>query len=199
MFRQRRVYDLVDKFEMPPGTKVVGTRWVETNKGSAEAPKVRSRLVSQEFNVSGDPAGELFAPTPPLGATRYLLSAPASRGVHGPGSHRAMLLDFKRAFLYGDREREMYIKVPVEDPDYVEGKHVGRLRKAMYGTRDAPAVWQKLVRQTLVNLGFTPSKTCACVYVHHVRKIRIVAHVDDFLCTGPKIELIKMREAPEGL
>ena len=105
-----------------------------------------------------------------------------------------MLLDFKRAFLYGDCERDVYIKVPAEDPNCVEGKHVGKLRKAMYGTRDAPAVWQKLVRRTLVALGFCPSTTCACVYVHHERRIRIVAHVDDFLCTGPKVELLKLRD-----
>ena len=109
VFHQRRVYDLVDKSLLPPGTRIVGTRWVETNKGTAEAPKVRSRLVCQEFNVTGDPSGELFAPTPPLGATRYLLSALASSGLHGLGSHRAMLLDFKRAFFSTVIVKEMCI------------------------------------------------------------------------------------------
>ena len=55
-------------------------------------------------------------------------------------------------------------------------------------------LWQKLVRRTLAALGFCPSTTCACVYVHHGRRIRIVAHVDDFLCTGPKVELLKLRD-----
>ena len=194
VFRERRVYDLVALASLPRGTRIVGTRWVETNKGTAEKPKVRSRLVCQEFNLTGDPSGELFAPTPPLGATRYLMSALASRGIRGTGSHRAMFLDFKRAFLYGDCERDVYIKVPSEDPDCVEGVHVGKLRKAMYGTRDAPAVWQKLVRKTLLDLGFEASRTSACVYVHHQRQVKIVAHVDDFLCTGPKVQLLGLRD-----
>ena len=40
-----------------------------------------------------------------------------------------MVLDFKRAFLYADCERELYIELP--DEDERKGKDlVGRLRKA---------------------------------------------------------------------
>ena len=168
--------------------------FVETNKGTAAAPRVRSRLVAQEFNFGNDSSGDLFAPTPPLGATRYLLSGVASRSSSGPGSYRAMLLDFKRAFLYGDCEREVYIQVPAEDPDQCDGMCVGHLRKAMYGTRDAPMVWQKLVRRVLLGMGFVASRTCACVYVHHAHQVRVVAHVDDFLVTGPKVHLLAFRD-----
>ena len=71
----------------------------------------------QEFAIGNDPDGDLFAPTPPLGATRLLFSNLASKGRNGPGNHRAMFLDSKRAFLYGDAERELYIEIPDEDPD----------------------------------------------------------------------------------
>ena len=63
----------------------------------------------------------------------------------------------------------------------------------MYGTRDAPAVWQKLVRKVTFELGFIALRTSACVYVHRSRGLRVVAHVDDFLVTGPKPELIEFR------
>ena len=66
------------------------------------------------FNGSS-PSGEMFAPTPLLGATRYLLSCLASRGKGGPGAHCAVLLNFKRAFLYGDIEREIYTHWTEED------------------------------------------------------------------------------------
>ena len=94
IFTERRVYDVIDRSRLPPGAKLVGVRWVDTNKGTDAAPRIRSRLVCQEFNFGGDPSGEMFAPTPPLGATRYLLSSVASRGRAGPGQYRAMLLDF---------------------------------------------------------------------------------------------------------
>ena len=192
VFIERGVYEVVNKADFPRNAKVIGLRWVDTNKGSEQEPRIRSRLVAQEFNFGGDPSGEMFAPTPPLGATRYLLSCLASRGSQWPGMYRAMLLDFKRAFLYVDVEREIYVKLPSEDPRSGEDK-IGILRKAMYGTRDAPAVWQRLVKKVMSELGFVASRTSACVYVHRARGLRVVARVDDFLVTGPKPELVELR------
>ena len=63
----------------------------------------------------------------------------------------------------------------------------------MYGTRDPPAVWQRLVRKVMTELGFEPSRTTPCVYWHKRRQLRVVAHVDDFLVMGPKEELIRLR------
>ena len=105
VFKEWKVYEPVPRSSMPPGKRVIGVRWVKTNKGTPQVPKVRSRLVCQEFAICEDPEGDLFAPTPPLGATRLLLSNLASRGRQGPGNHSAMFLDFKRAILYGDAER----------------------------------------------------------------------------------------------
>ena len=71
---------------------------------------------------------------------------------------------------------------------------VGRLRKAMYGTRAAPQVWQSVVKKTLTNLGFEASIVQPCVYFHRSRDLRIVTHVDDFLCGGPKASLLWLRK-----
>ena len=175
VFKERRVYDVVSRTAMKPGAKLIGVRWVETNKGSLVAPKVRSRLVCQEF-ARGSTLEEMFAPTPPLVATRWLLSECASRGLGGPGDYRLMLLDFKRAFLYGDIQRTLYIELPEDDSRRNGGANVGLLRKAMYGTQDAPSVWQQLVRQMLTGLGFTPSTTVACLYFNAKTRVSIVAH-----------------------
>ena len=64
-----------------------------------------------------------------------------------------MILDIKKAFLYGDIEDKIYINLPAEDPMADKG-YVGFLLKAMYGTRGAPLAWQKLVTATLEDLGF---------------------------------------------
>ena len=58
-----------------PEGNIVGTRWVFVNKGD----KVRCRLVAQEF-AGSDKREDLYAGTPPLAATRYLLSESVSRG-----------------------------------------------------------------------------------------------------------------------
>ena len=178
-------YELREVAERDMNGKFVGTRWVDTNKGTEESPEVRCRLVGQEF-AKGEVRDDLFAATPPLTATRLMLSALASRGRKGPGSHRVMLLDVKKAFLYGLLKRTVYIELPEEDEKAKTGKYVGKLRKAMYGLRDAPQIWQGEVKRTMEELGFHAIVSTPCVYINRVTGVRAVAHVDDFMCTGPK-------------
>jgi len=172
--------------------KFIGTRWVDVNKGTRKEPNVRSRLVGQEF-AHGEVRDDLFAATPPLVASRMLLSTLASRGRDGPGDHRILLLDVKKAFLYGKIQRVVYIELPTEDEESKSGKYVGRLVKAMYGTRDAPQVWQEEVKNTMSELGFRSLVSTPCVYYNPDTGVRVVAHVDDFLVTGPKAELEKLQ------
>ena len=63
---------------------------------------------------------------------------------------------------------------------------VGMLRKAMYGLRDAPQVWQGEVRRILGGMGFKEAVTAPCVYYNEATGVRLVTHVDDFLCVGPR-------------
>ena len=53
--------------------KFIGVRWVDVNRGTKEVPKVTSKLVGQEF-AHGQRREDLYAPTPPSAAARYLLS-----------------------------------------------------------------------------------------------------------------------------
>ena len=194
-FKEFHVYDHVLRSEAEKDTegKFIGTRWVDHNKGTRENPEVRRRLVGQEF-AKGEVRDDLFAATPPLVATRMLLSRVASRGSRGPGNYRVLLLDVKKAFLYGKIRRRVYIELPAEDEMSKTGKYVGRLVKAMYGTRDAPQVWQTEVRKTMQEMGFEALVSTPCVYYHKEMDVRIVAHVDDMLCTGPKENLKKVHE-----
>ena len=182
------MYDLVPGDQVPRGRRIIGTRWVETDKGQDGAVKVRSRLVAQEF-ARGKTPDDFYAPTPPLLAMRWLLSEASSQGVRGPSEDaravRAMVLDFKRAFLYGDVERELYIEVPGEDERSQGGRMVGRLRKAMYGTQDAPAVWQREIKKMLIKRGFQSSRIMPCLYFNRETSISLIAHVDDLLVVGP--------------
>ena len=100
-----------------------------------------------------------------------------------------MLLDVKKALLYGELQRKVYIELPAEDPERGGGNMVGILNKAMYGLRDAPQVWQQEVRRILSGMGFYESKTSPCVYFNPLTEVRLVTHVDDFLCTGPEEQL----------
>ena len=64
------------KMALASGYKIVGTRWLDINKGDEEKPDYRSRLVGKEYN-DGFEEG-LFASTPPLEALRWLVSEAAT-------------------------------------------------------------------------------------------------------------------------
>ena len=55
-----------------PDGKLIGTRWVNCNKGDVENPDVRCRLVAQEVAQEADV--NFYAATPPLEAKRLLFS-----------------------------------------------------------------------------------------------------------------------------
>ena len=74
--------------------KFVKVRWVQTNKGTKEAPNVRCRLVCQEY-ASGNPRDDLFAGTPPLSAAKLLVSDVASHHEE----KCLLILDVSCAFL----------------------------------------------------------------------------------------------------
>ena len=93
---QRGAYKVVPQSSMGRGSKLIGIRWVESDKGAPGKPKVGSRLVCQEF-ARGHTPDDMFAPTPPLVATGWLLSEPASKGRRGLGDLRLTVLDLKRA------------------------------------------------------------------------------------------------------
>ena len=59
---------------------------------------------------------------------------------------------------------------------------VGKLIKAVYGTRSAPMMWQKVVREKTKALGFRAFVTIPYLYYHQDRDVFVVVHVDDFLC-----------------
>ena len=175
-FKEKKVYTYVKKevAKADKEGKIVGVRWVDILKGN----DVRSRLVAQEF-ASSDERDDIFAATPPLAATKVLLSDFCSRSAHGCRDLKIMILDVKKAFLYGDIEDKIYIKLPAEDPMAEEG-YFGLLKKAMYGTRGAPLAWQKLVKAKLESLGFISCIVVPTLFYHPEKNIKIVTHVDVF-------------------
>ena len=54
------------------GYSPISVRWVEVNKGDDDNPKYRSRLVAREIRMTGEDS--IFAPMPPLGSLRMVLS-----------------------------------------------------------------------------------------------------------------------------
>ena len=146
---------------------VVGTRMVLVNKGTPEEPRVKARLVAQEFQTS-EMKDELFAGTPGLSAIRFILSETASTRTEDT---RLMLMDVTGAFLYGYMRRRVYIELP---PEETKGQDVvGRLVKALYGLRDAPLIWKAHLAGSLREVGFEECPVMPGVFRHVKRKLML--------------------------
>ena len=76
--------------------------------------------------------------------------------------------------------------VPARDSD---GRPlVCKLRKALYGLRQAPRAWYDKLHSTLLSLGFKRSDYDSCLYLHTQAQLWLAFHVDDFLLIGPTID-----------
>ena len=139
--RSMKVWERVLRTEVRD--KVIGTRWVYVKKPN----QVRCRLVAQEF-AGSDKREDLYAGTPPMAATRYLLSDTVSRGRGASKwKRKLMVLDVKRAFLHVIATRTLYVELP--DGESENGNYVGLLKRTLYGTRDAPLAWLRAVREDM--------------------------------------------------
>ena len=83
-------------------------------------------------------------------------------------------------------DTEVYVKPPEGFVSYDEfGRpKVLKLRKALYGTKQASRLWQLHLRQRLIDMGFSNSKTDPCLYSYRSeRGVCIVGvYVDDIVC-----------------
>lgn len=111
-------------------------------------------------------------------------------------------MDVKSAFLNGELKEEVYVAHP---PGFVveggEGK-VLKLRKALYGLRQAPRAWNARLDKSLVSLGFGKCHLEHAVYKKHIGKscLLVGVYVDDLIITGSnKVEVTKFKDQMKDL
>jgi Reverse transcriptase (RNA-dependent DNA polymerase) len=119
----------------------------------------KARIVAKGYSQHpGFDYLETFAPTVHLSAIRTILAIAAIQDLH------LHSIDISHAFLNGDLEEEIYMEQPagfeVGGPD-----HVCRLKKSLYGLKQAGRVWNKKLHSTLEKIGFTQLQSENSVYI----------------------------------
>ena len=89
------------------GQRVVGTRWVNCNKGDTQNPEIRCRLVCQEVKTYN--SDEFFAATPPVETLRMILSLAAE-----DPRRQVSLVDISRAYVNAIIGRRVFVELPPE-------------------------------------------------------------------------------------
>ena len=123
--------------ELPPGRRVIGTKWVCKIKVDALniLERYKARLVAQGFSqIAGLDFTETWAPVVRIESVRVLLALAALFDLW------IIHIDAKTAFLNGNSDVELYIHQPEDFVDKRYPNHVLRLRKSLYDLKQASRI-----------------------------------------------------------
>ena len=181
---ENKTWELIDP---PPGCCPIDLKWVYKMKRDKRGAivKYKARLVAHGFvQREGIDFEEAFAPVAQMKSVRLLLAMAAAK------DWRVHHLDVKSAFLNGELAETVFVK---QAPGFaVKGAEhkVLKLRKALYGLRQAPRVWNAKLEATLGELGFTHCATEHALYTQRRGKEELGGgvYVDDLIVTGARAE-----------
>ena len=189
-------YHLSEITTLPPDKKAIGCKWVLKTKynpdGSVERHKARLVILGCR-QVYGIDYLETFAPVAKMSTVRSLLAVTAMQGWN------AYQMDVTNAFLHGELEDEVYMKLPAgyhgfgsrisaSEGELKQHSHnlVCKLKKALYGLKQAPRLWFDKLKLALKNGGYQQSKADYSLFTLTVKDsiTLILVYVDDLLITG---------------
>ncbi|SCZ95557.1 BZ3500_MvSof-1268-A1-R1_C051g00203 [Microbotryum saponariae] len=154
-----KVFTIEDRSTVPAGATIVTSKFVWKTKRNAlgEVTGHKARLVAQgNRQRDGIDFNETFAPVARFSSIRSLLALAAANGLH---VHQA---DIDKAYLHGDLDHDIWMTTP-RGFDLPTDK-VLRLRRSIYGLKQAGRIWNRHIDASLRDLGYTATGTDHCVY-----------------------------------
>ena len=188
-----QVWDLVDA---PLGVKPVENKWVFKRKTDMDGnlTTYKARLVAKGYRqVQGIDYEETFSPVAMFKSIRILLAIAAFY------DYEIWQMDVKTAFLNGDLEEEVYMVQPEGFIDPENAKKICKLKRSIYGLKQASRSWNIRFDREIKKLGFVKLEDEPCVYkmISGSVVIFLVLYVDDILLFGNSIP--EMRNVKSSL
>ena len=171
------------------GQDTISMKWVFTEKVDNGERRTKARLVARGFEEH-DENYRTDSPTCKQDSLRLVLFVIANNGweLHS--------LDISAAFLQGDKlKRTVFLRPPL---DVCTKSNVWKLKRCIYGLKDAPREWYKKLAKTLQGLGAVVSKFDYALFIWYSDKVLhgiLCTHVDDLIYGGtPKWHETVMRQ-----
>lgn len=179
------------KVRKPENVNILDTKWLFTYKTleEKEVDKYKARLVVRGFAQEKDKTyDDIYSPVARMATIRALL-------IFGNQfKHFFHQLDVKTAFLNAELNENIYI-YPPEGVECDNGE-VFKLKKSLYGLKQASRCWNDEINNFLLKIGFTRSENDYCLYTLNCKsgKIVLLIYVDDIILTGPELaQIIKIK------
>lgn len=178
-----------DITDLPPGKEAIGCLWIFKIKYNADGTIERHKarlVVNGKSQVEGEDYKETFAPVVKMTTVRALLRLVAAK------QWEVYQMDVQNAFLHGDLEEEVYMKLP---PGFRHShpNKVCKLRKSLYGLKQAPRCWFKKLSDALIRFGFIQSYEDYSLFSYERSgvELRVLVYVDDLLICGNNPHMVK--------
>ena len=155
-------------------------------KADGSIERYKARLVAKGFSQRPSfDFNETFAPTAKFAAIRTILALAGLQDLH------LHSIDISHAFINGDLDEEVYMQQP-EGFDLGSPQKVLRLRKSIYGLKQASRMWYQKLQSVLVEMGFQCVKVDSSIYVFKKDKVHIIlpVFVDDITLASNSLEAI---------
>jgi hypothetical protein len=174
------VWEIVPR---PKSKDVVSSKWLFKIKHAADGSieKYKARFVARGFSQKeGIDYEETFALVAKYTSIRTII------GLAAKMKWKLHQMDVKIAFLNGVIEEEVYIEKPQGFEVENMKSHVCKLKKDLYGLKQASRAWYGCIDSFLTSLGFTKSKADSNLYfkVMNGEPVILLLYVDDLFLTG---------------
>ena len=181
-------YEPVPLTEVPKGTKLLDMVWSMRRKRrikSQEVYKWKARLnVHGGQQEHGVHYWDTYAPVVTWQTVRFFLILSLLLGWS------SRQLDFVMAYPQAPAEMPLYLRLPqgYHRKGMTRKSHALKLKRNVYGQKQAGRVWNKYMDQGMKSIGFTPSKFDPCLYYR--KSIIFLVYIDDCLVFGPTAQAI---------
>ncbi|UYV80232.1 K02A2.6-like, partial [Cordylochernes scorpioides] len=168
--KKNETWDFVNTEEVK-GKKILSSRWIFKIKDGGH---YKARLVARGNEQKGLDFDETFSPVVSTISLRMLLSLSVKKNL------KFKTFDVKTAFLYGYLDEEIFMYLP----EGYEDNKICRLKKALYGLRQAPSKWNKRFEAFLKTKGLVKSKLENCIFKNQNGSLILALYVDDGMLFG---------------
>ncbi|MBW0551573.1 hypothetical protein O181_091288 [Austropuccinia psidii MF-1] len=177
-----------DILELKADYRLVGTTWVFKTKREPQGNILERKacLCAQGFSqTSGINYHKTYSPTRRLNSLRTLIAMASTRNLQ---FHQ---VDIKSAFLNAPLSETVYLSIP-QGMSSDRRKFCLKLRKTIYGLKQAPLAWYERLKGWLVEKGFLACLMDPCVFFRQKpSELWLYIHVDDIVIFGYDFESFK--------